>query len=217
MISSESKIKGIFAKAKADLQSEVIPCINANRNTGGFYSVPLIIFSFIEYLGILWKNPVERYKKKRKIYYSHSQIKDAAVPYIKKYLGKVRPEYKKYSGLLYGLFRHSLTHHFKPNVIILNDKEKLSWGIIKNSKNNHLTFSKKKYPQSNGKLINHTILTINLEVFFQDLIESIDKLEKDALKYSSVRNRILRADKKLNCPQPENSLLDYIRNDLKNI
>ena len=217
MISSESKIKGIFAKAIADLKNEVIPCINTNCNTGGFYSVPLIIFSFIEYLGILWKNPVEQYKKKRTSYYSQSQVKYAAIPYIKKYLGKIRPEYKKYSGLLYGLFRHSLAHHFQPNVIILNNKEKLSWGIIKNSSENHLTFSKEKYPEPNGKLINHTVLRINLEVFFQDLIKSIEEFEKDALKYNSVRQRILRAEKKLNRSQPENSLPVYVKNDLKNI
>jgi len=217
MISRANKIKGIFAKAKADLKSEIIPCLNVNCNTGGFYSVPLIIFSFIEYLGILWKNPVEKYRNKRKSYYSKSQVEKAAIPYIKKYLGKVRPEYKKYSGLLYGLFRHSLSHNFKPNVIILNNKDKLSWGIIKNSSKNHLTFSKEKYPDRNGRLIEHLILKINLGIFYQDLIKSIDELEKDALKYKSVLNNILRADKKLNSPRPENSLPDYVKNDLSNI
>lgn len=217
MISSESKIKGIFAKAKADLQSDVIPCMNANCNTGGFYSVPLIIFSFIEYLGILWKNPVERHNKKIISYYSKSQIKKVAIPYIKKYLGKIRPEYKKYSGLLYGLFRHSLVHHYQPNVIILNNKEKISWGIIKNSTRYHLSCTREKYPSPNGELISHTILTINLDIFFQDLIKSIDEFEKDALKYSSVRKRVLRADNKLIRPRPENSLPDYIKDDFKNI
>ncbi len=217
MISRANKIKGIFAKAKADLKSEIIPCLNVNCNTGGFYSVPLIIFSFIEYLGILWKNPVEKYRNKRKSYYSKSQVEKAAIPYIKKYLGKVRPEYKKYSGLLYGLFRHSLVHHFQPNVIILNNKDKLSWGIIKNSTKNHLTISKEKFTAPNGYLINHFTLNINIDIFFQDLIKSVHEFENDALKYKSVRQNILRAEKKLNKSQPENSLLGYVKNDLKNI
>ncbi|MCH7965290.1 MAG: hypothetical protein IH852_15280 [Bacteroidetes bacterium] len=220
MIERKSKIKGILAKIRADIQADVIPCMNANNITGGYFSVPLIIFSFIEYLGILWKNPVEpdkRNKNRRKNYYSNSHFPDAAIPYIRKYLGKVRPEYKKYGGLLYGLYRHSLVHHYKPNAIILNNKEKISWGILKNSKSNHLSCAKEKYSAPNGKLIGHTILTINLEVFYQDLMKSIDEFEKDVLKYSSVCSRVLRADKKLNCSHPENSLQKYIKKDLKNI
>jgi hypothetical protein len=217
MISKQSKIKGILAKIRADLQDDVIPCMNANCNTGGFFSVPLIIFSFIEYLGILWKNPVEHNNKKRKNFYSRSHIKDAAVPYIKKYLGRVRLEYKKYGGLLYGLYRHSLVHHYHPSVIIINNKERVSWAIVKNFKSSHLICTKEKQLGSNGKFINHTILRINLEIFYLDLMKSIDEFEKDALKFSSVGNRVLRADKKLNCPQPDYSLRNYIKDDLNNI
>ncbi len=219
MVRRESKIKGVLAKIKADLQDDVIPCMNAKCNTGGFFSVPLILFSFIEYLGVLWKNPVEkeRKSKKKKYFYSCSHFEDAAVPFIKKYLSRVRPEYKKYGGLLYGLYRHSLVHHYHPSVIILNRKERVSWAIIKNSKKGHLTITKKKYPESNGKLINHTILAINLEIFFLDLLKSIDEFEGDALKYSTVGNRILKADKKLNYPRPEYSLPSYVKVDLNNI
>ena len=132
-------------------------------------------------------------------------------------MGRVRPEYKKFAWLLYGLYRHSLVHHYQPTVILTNKNEKVSWAIVKNSKSNHLICTEKKYPESNGKLMNHKILTINLEIFFADLMRSIDEFEKDTLKYFSVSKRILRAYDKLNRPRPEDSLSSYIKDDLKNI
>ena len=70
------KIKGLFAKIRADLQTELMPCLNRGKKGGGYFSIPLIIFSFIEYLGILWKNPPEKDKrtKKRMTYYTQSKI-----------------------------------------------------------------------------------------------------------------------------------------------
>ena len=214
-----SQIRGILAKIRADIQNDIIPCMDINNTTGGYYSVPIIIFSFIEYLGVLWKNPVERDRKTKKVlnYYSQSHFPDAAIPYIRKYLGIIRPEYKKYGGLLYGLYRHSLVHHYKPTSIILKNKEIISWGILKNSNSNHLSFTKEKYPEPKNKLLNCKILTVNIEVFYQDLMNSIDEFEKDVLKYSSVCKRILQADKKLNRSRPEESLQNYIKSDLLNI
>ena len=216
MLKNESKIKGILAKVRADIMHDIEPCLNINHTTGGFFSVPLILFSFIEYLGVLWKNPVEYKNKKRVNYYLESHIPKAAIPYIKKYLGKVRSEYKIYSGLLYGLYRHSIVHHYSPSEILVNNKI-LTWEIIKDSRENHLLCTKKKLCKENGKIIEKIILTINIEIFYKDLLKSIDEFEKDALKFKTISNNILRADNKLNNPHPDIFLRKYIRDDLRNI
>ena len=45
MIKPRNQIKGILAKVRVDLQNDVIPCMDANNITGGYFSVPIIIFS----------------------------------------------------------------------------------------------------------------------------------------------------------------------------
>lgn len=215
----ENKIRGLFAKVRADIDSAIIPCMDINNIAGGYFSVPIIIFSFIEYLGVLWKNPIEHDKKTKKAlkYYSRSHFPDAAIPYMKKYLSNVRPEYKKYSGLLYSLYRHSLVHHFMPSSILLKNGEILSWGIAKGSVQNHLKIVESKFLISSKKVKNCKGLTINLEIFYQDLVKSINKFEFDALKHPTVRKRILRAEKKLNNSRPEDSLQYYVKKELKYI
>jgi hypothetical protein len=211
----EIEIKGLFAKIRADISNSVVPCLNKNNITGGYYSVPLIIFSFIEYLGVLWKNPVEHKKNKVIKYYSCSHFPDEAIPYIRKYLASVRPEYKKYGGLLYGLYRHSLVHHFKPTSIILKNGKIISWGIMKSSREQHLSIIESSFYDSKEKFIKCRELTINLEIFYQDLMKSIDDFEIDVLESPSICKRVLRAEKKLNASRPEDTLQKYIKVDLK--
>ena len=190
-----------------------MPCLNKGNTTGGFFSVPLIFFSCIELLAILWKNPVEYTKGKKRLNFISKSHAEEAVQFIKKYLGRIRNEYKDYGGLLYGLYRHSLVHNYQPSVIEINNTNKIvSWEIGKNSNSKHLGLREE---ERNGKI--YKILTINLDIFYEDIQKSINMLESDALKYKTIRDRILRADNKLNRLRPSNFLSKYIQNDLVNI
>ena len=211
------KIKGLFAKIRDDLQTEITPCLNRG-NRGGYFSVTLIVFSLIEYLGTLYKNPIEKDEKnKRRTYYTKTQIQKTAIPYIQKYLGRVRQEYKIYSGLLYALYRHSLVHYFHPTEILFDNK-KITWKIIKGSKKDHLLCTKQKTNYSKVKFTEQITLAINIDILIQDLFSSLDEFEKDALKFKKISTNIIRADKKLNNPRPAFSFTQkYIIHDLENL
>ncbi|RLD69602.1 MAG: hypothetical protein DRI87_09435 [Bacteroidetes bacterium] len=87
-------------------------CLNKGNPTGGFFSVPLILFACIEVLAILCKNPVEREGGKRRNFISCSHHHEA-VEFIRKYLGRIRQEYKNYGGFYTG---YIVTHWY----IIIN-------------------------------------------------------------------------------------------------
>lgn len=213
LIKRNSRIKGILNHIRAELREDLYPYFNVIGSNRGFYSVTIIIFSFIEYLGILWKNPVEYSKngKKRKNYYTNSHIPDAAVPYIKKYLGRIREEYKQYAGVLYGLYRHPLVHQYHPGMIRARNNDIISWSIAINFHEDHLSLSKSVQPTSTGKLMSYKVININLKAFYIDLLNSIDELEKDALRFQSIGTNILRAYKKVKTPRPFDSLPEYIK------
>jgi hypothetical protein len=216
MLKKQANLRSLFSIIRQRLKDDTIPCMNKGKTTGGFFSVPLILFSCIELLGILWQNPTEyadkKKKKGRKSYFASSHAQ-AAVSFMRKYLGKFRKEYKNYSGILYGLYRHNLAHNYQPGIIKINNIVRLTWEIEKDTKNsNHL---KLRTETRQGK--QYKILTINLDEFYQDVLNAIDALEKDALKHKTIHNKILRADKKLNALRPINSFGPYIQNDLNRI
>jgi hypothetical protein len=216
MDKTKSKVKAILSEIKHRLRQDVIPSMNKNCRTGGYFSVPLILFPCIELLGILWKNPVEydNKTKKKRNFIAESHVKEA-VEYIRKYLGRIRQEYRKFGGVLYSLYRHSLTHIYQPSVIKLNNNERLSWKIAKNSSQNlHLNLEIENCGETRGQTITYKMLSIDLDIFYQDILKSIDELEKDALKFKNVRNNIIKADRKINRSRPANSLSAYSRDDL---
>ena len=99
----------------------------------------------------------------------------------------------------------------------MNNNKKLTWQIIKISKKDHLSFNKKKIV-AKGKLIEQIALRINIDIFIEDLFNSLDEFEKDAQRFKKISTNILRADKKLNNPRPANSFKQkYIIQDLQNL
>lgn len=217
MISTQSKIKAVFAKTRADIEGNISPCINTNSHNGGFFSVPIIIFSFIEYLGILFRNPVEVKNGQRLENFTKTQIENTSIPYIKEYLGRVRTEYDKYAVLLYALYRNSLVHYFSPNEITISKNQILTWGIIKGSSSNHLALAPEEFHISDNSLIKKLVFTINIDLFYLDLMESIDKFVNDVLNNPIISTNILLADKKLNNPRSLNLIPKYIKNELMKI
>lgn len=209
---SAAKIKAVFSIIRNRLSEDALPCMNLNCQTGGFFSVPIIVFSCIELLAILWKNPVERdpHTRKRRNFFGNSHI-PCAIEYMRKYLGQIRPEYKIYAGLLYGVYRHSLTHNYQPATIKIDRNKKLSWGLLKTAEEaDHLKVRESPIPGSYQ-------LVVNLSRLYKDVLKSIDILERDAMRFVTLKTKILRADKKLNNPRPAQSLSKYIRGDLQNI
>lgn len=170
-IKNTTLIRATIAYIRNTLEDEVIPAMNKGRTTGGFVSVPLLIFSCIELLGVLWKNP-------QNIYYD--TIKHG-VAYLKFYMGKVNIRYKRLAGILYFILRHPLTHKFQQDEILLNCDRVLGWALVKNGRKiSHLNI------QANR-------IVVDLNQFYNDLLASIDLFEQDLIRSKNLKIKFRRA------------------------
>ena len=211
-------IKALFSLIRNDLKNAANPHLKIPSTSGGDFFFLLTFFPFIELLGTLWLNPVAENKK----YYTKAHVKEA-VKFMKRYLGKVRKEYRRFGALVYCLYRHPLTHKCSPAVMSLTTKEKISWEISKSYKHKgfHLTV-RTETRKENKKNIIYKMLRLDITQFYHDLLKSIDEFEKDALKTNKIRRNILCAEKKLNNQTPQNSYSNkYIKaefaKEIKNI
>lgn len=145
------------------------------QEIGGYFAIPILILTLVEYLGRLRYGYIkEKPGKRDKRKWSGSSC---AVWWMKKYLGSKNPRYKKLSGLLYDMFRHGAVHRRQPKIYLYNLYKGFGWEIQKaKNKDLHLQVkSGKWFELSLDQLVDD--LELGIDKFYSDL-ESSDVLRK---------------------------------------
>ena len=87
---------------ESTLQTDIIPAMNRESSEGGYHSTIKLIFSYIDFFGAIYKNNVSS---------------RSSVEFIKKYFGKINPQYDRNAGIIYSTFRHGTIHTISPKKI----------------------------------------------------------------------------------------------------
>jgi len=106
--------------------NDVKPCLNLNHEEGGYFGIPRLVLSYVDYLGALYNGYDGKIDKKtgRRIF--------AAVKYAKSFLnnifGQIDPNYIKYGALLWEIYRNGTIHLYSPKILKdKNSNRAISW------------------------------------------------------------------------------------------
>lgn len=192
---------------KTLVEDEIKPCLSIGvANRGGFFSVPMLVLSCVDYLGALYSGwqPSERDHNGRPIF--TSSVK--AVRYLHDVFGEVFPEYKKQGRLLWEIYRHGTVHLNEPKAL-QNGKKTISWYIFKGNWKERMIVG--KVPTGIGKSVEMSFLShiVPIEItglpdewimpvcttcLYEDLLGSLDvysqMIQKDPTLEDKFRNTV---------------------------
>ncbi len=122
----------------------------------GLFAIPRIIFPEIDNLGCYLSGNINNTAKN-------------AVNFIRKYFGKINPEYKDIGGFIYLVYRHGLMHQHTPKLVSYK-KKILGWAISLSGPNNVTNSHLEKFGDT---------IQIDGKQLYEDLIVGIDFYIKD--------------------------------------
>lgn len=115
---------------KVSVVDDILPCVNPNSNKGGYFGVPKLVMTYVDYLGALYHGyTAKRNKNKRRIFATGSHAKK----FLKDVFGQTDPNYKKYGDLLWKIYRNGTIHLYEP-LKLKNSTEEITWLAYKGSR-----------------------------------------------------------------------------------
>lgn len=113
---------------KTIVEDDIKPCLLIGVPRGGYFSVPKLVLSCVDYLGALhsgWKT-TEIFNDSRPNFTATKK----AVGYLESVLGQVFSEYRVRGRLLWEIYRHGTVHLNQPKAL-QNATKTISWYIFK--------------------------------------------------------------------------------------
>jgi hypothetical protein len=187
------------------VEDDIKPCLLIGAPKGGYFSVPKLVLSCVDYLGALycgWQ-PTERNSAGRPIFTSTLK----AIKYLEDVFGQVFREYRSRGKLLWEIYRHGTVHLNEPKAL-QNGAKTISWFIFKGGWNERMIDadvptgpgqSVRMYvshivPMEITGLPNVWILPICTTCLYEDLLRSLEvyaqKIQKDPNLENNFRNTV---------------------------
>jgi len=189
---------------KKTVVDDIKPCLLIGVREGGYFSVPRLVLSCVDYLGALycgWK-PTETYAGGKPNFTATRK----AVRYLKDVFGQVFSDYKVRAELLWEMYRHGTVHLNEPKVL-QNGTKSISWQIFKAGFNERMIIggvptgpgtSVQMYlshlvPMEITGLPGQWILPIGTTCLYEDLVASLDVYAGMVLKDRSLEDNFRSA------------------------
>lgn len=108
---------------KTSTVDDIEPCLYGK---GGYFGVPRLVLSYVDYLGALFHGYKHQEKNKRKIFAKHSYAKR----FLKYVFGLIDANYCSYGDLLWEIYRNGTIHLYEP-LTLQNSDQKITWVTYK--------------------------------------------------------------------------------------
>jgi hypothetical protein len=195
----------IHIDMKKIVEDDIKPCLLIGVPNGGYFSVPKLVLSCVDYLGALycgWKT-TEIFNSGRPKFTASWK----AVKYLEDVFGRVFSEYTVRSKLLWEIYRHGPVHLNEPKTL-QNGARTISWYIFKGDWKERTIVGtvptgigtsvqmvlQHLLPMEIIGLHNEWILPIGTTCLYEDLLASLDvyagMMQKDFNLESNFRNAI---------------------------
>lgn len=122
----------------------------------GFFAIPRLLFPEIDGLGSYFTG-------------TNDKTFNNITFYLKNVMSKIDGRYSTYAAFITLIYRHGLLHQHTPKRIINNQGQEFGWWFAINSPNNPLEVQRNYHLR-----IENNILMIDMNVFFQDVVHSVD-------------------------------------------
>jgi len=112
-------INKILDYLTGDLQRSVIndvqPCLNLGRDEGGYFGVPRLVLSYVDYLGALYNGyNGKRERKTGRRLFTNSEY---AKIFLNDIFGQVDPNYITYGAMLWEIHRNGTIYLYSPKIL----------------------------------------------------------------------------------------------------
>lgn len=170
---------------KTIVEDDIKPCLLIGVPRGGYFSVPRLVLSCVDYLGALycgWRTD-EVFGDGRPNFTATRK----AVKYLEDVFGEVFPEYRIRGRLLWEIYRHGTVHLNQPKAL-QNGARTISWYIFKGNWKERMIVGNVPtgigtsvlmpvshlVPMPMTRLPNDWILPICTTCLYEDLLVSLD-------------------------------------------
>ena len=89
------------------------PCLNPTPSKGGYFAVPRLVLSYVDYLGKLYRT-------------GHNE-------FIRNVFGALDSNYRKHGLLFWEIYRNGLIHRYEP-ATLENSGKQIKWPIYKGNR-----------------------------------------------------------------------------------
>jgi hypothetical protein len=162
---------------KTSIVNDIQPCLNLGRNEGGYFGVPRLVLSYVDYLGAFYHGYNGRIDRNtnRRIFTERGYSK----AFLNDVFGQIDPNYRKHGKLLWEIYRNGTIHLYSPKII----KDKISnrtigWILHKLDRSVQLDppysfHAEHLVPHYHGD--NKWSQPISMKCLYNDLIDAIDR------------------------------------------
>lgn len=163
---------------KTACQNDILPAIQIGQSEGGYFSVPRLVLSCVDYLGALycgWKS-TECTRSGRPRFTASSK----AIRYLEEIFGQVFGEYRVRGKLLWEIYRNGTVHLNEPKVL-KNGANTIKWYLFKGN------LTERMHVRTGIGQVSHLIpvpspghpndwfLPVGISCLYQDLQDSLNK------------------------------------------
>jgi hypothetical protein len=121
--------KYLINDLKKSVENDIKPCLNPCIKEGGYFAVPRLVLSYVDYLGVLYHGYDGRKDRSNRRILSQGMY---AKEFLKDIFGCIDSNYKLYGELLWEIYRNGTIHLYSPKV--LKDKKSnrtIGWLVYK--------------------------------------------------------------------------------------
>jgi hypothetical protein len=100
---------------KKSVINDVRSCLNLGHDEGGYFAVPRLVLSYVDYLGALYNgyNGKRNERTGKRIFTSGKY----AEIFLNDIFGRIDPNYIEYNALLWEIYRNGTIHLYSPKIL----------------------------------------------------------------------------------------------------
>jgi hypothetical protein len=194
---------------KKSVVNDVRPCLNLGHDEGGYFAVPRLILSYVDYLGALYNgyNGKRNERTGKRIFTSGKYAKIL----LNDIFGRIDPNYVKHNALLWEIYRNGTIHLYSPKILKnVNSSRTIGWIAHKEGRVCQLGspynfLSTHLVPHDLGN--NRWSQPISIKCLYQDLVSGIDKYALLISSDSKLQSRFVQTADAL--VDPEDTTLTW--------
>jgi hypothetical protein len=118
-------IEYLIDDLKKSVENDIKPCLNPATKEGGYFAVPRLVLSYVDYLGVLYHGYDGRKDGSNRRILSQGVY---AKEFLKDIFGYIDSNYKLYGELLWEIYRNGTIHLYSPKVLKDKNSDKtIGW------------------------------------------------------------------------------------------
>ena len=128
---TDMSLSDIVTYLQSDLKQSILddvqPCLQVGKPRGGYFAVPRLVLSYVDYLGALYHGYAgERDRSRRRVFAKSAYAK----AFLRDIFGRVDSHYAKHGDLLWEIYRNGTIHLYEP-MALENQAAKIEWQVYK--------------------------------------------------------------------------------------